>query len=127
MKRNNLAKYLKLLVTKTQKRRVGQARPDNQGPSPPRPDRLRPEPGPTRQTEARARSGFELGPGLRPLLSGVYISEESVVSGGVGDNVHRFPYKSTSISGEWGQLKTGNTSTPLNFTYISGEFWELIF
>ena len=40
MKRNDLAKYLKLLITKTQKRRVSQARPA-------RPDRLRLEPGPT--------------------------------------------------------------------------------
>ena len=45
MKLNNLAKYLKLLITKTQKRRIGQAR----GPS----DRLRPEPGPARPDRLR--------------------------------------------------------------------------
>ena len=40
--------------------RVGQARPG-------------PRPGPARQTKARARSGFGLRPGLRPLITFIHI------------------------------------------------------
>ena len=108
-------------------------------------------------------------------ISGVSISGrgESVIRGGIGDNVCRFPYKYTTNWGmgaggpdrlwimdfemdwnglpksiwifhglwisygmdmdlvsnpsgptEWGKLKTGNTSTQLNFTSIGGAILE---
>ena len=48
IKWNHFAKYLKLLITS---KAAGSAKP-----------------GPAQQADARARSGFGLGPGLRPLL-----------------------------------------------------------
>ena len=57
IKLNHLAKYLKLLITKTQKRRVGQAR------GPARSDRQRPEPGPS-AIGLRARAGLATSTGM---------------------------------------------------------------